>query len=549
MMDVPACLPAPLAAIARRAAEASDPRAQVMELITCLEHTVMLAAACLSGWCLARGERVLPASVQRISFGTRARWAKEGIERLREGKSEAERRVVEAMTRPWVGRVERAANDLGMILKEMGKGGWTSKEWSGLTFLDAVVEVRNGVSHLDPGAFAERLAPLMWDIQARFVEALASVWGHGLVYVEDPSERGDVVELRGVDLVSDRIINLESVQVRGRALARGDVVVVVPPLSEEGPQAIVVPLRPWIISRPTKDGVGTTLGRLDDVAKKGATYLGADGQGYCDPLLANEVRGLTDEGLTVRGRLTAGLCSSSSPDLLVRFGRFLDAYLGPDDEQPFNGCDDDIDVPHAFVTAEVGPSNLLITAPLGRGKSAAMVRLATELARRDELAVIFAPLSLRFDSCDESSLLALLVGRLRHLHREKKPYVGSSPADEVRRLLDSRLPDDRTLVLIIDGADEARGFDLRALGILPPTAEHGRRTIVTARSRPDDPRGIAQARDLGWDSPGAFRHARLRDLRVDDVAEVLRRQPEPLDSLAEDPRVVSTVHAASTTAS
>jgi len=542
MMDVPACLPAPLAAIARRAAEASDPRAQVMELITCLEHTVMLAAACLSGWCRARGERVLPASVQRISFGTRARWAKEGIERVRKGTSEAERRVVEAMTRPWGGRFERAANDLGVVLKEMGKEGWTSKEWSGLTFLDAVVEVRNGVFHLDPGAYADRLAPLIWVILGRFVEALASVWAHGLVHVERALERDELIELRGVDLVTGQTIDLEAGTVRGRPIARGDLVaVIVPAQPQEGARALVVSLRPWITTRRLGDGVGVTLCRLDDVAKRGASYLGADGRHHRDKGLADEVRGFADDGLTIRTRLTAGLRSSS--DLLVRVGRFLDAYMGPDEAQPFNGCDDDVDVPRAFVTDEVGPTNLLITAPLGRGKSAAMVKLATELARRNDLAVIFAPLSLRFDSCDESSLLALLVGRLRDLH-QIKPYEGPSPADEVRRLLDRQLPDDRTLVLILDGADEAR-FDLRALGILPPTAEHGRRTIVTARSRPDDPRGVAQARALGWDSPGAFRHARLRDFRVDDLAEVLRRQPEPLDSLAEDPRVVSTVHAAS----
>ena len=62
----------------------------------------------------------------------------------------------------------------------------------------------------------------------------------------------------------------------------------------------------------------------------------------------------------------------------------------------FCGREDDVAQVHAWLARADASANLVLTAPAGRGKSALLVRVAMDLAARNDGAVAFIPLS-----CDD----------------------------------------------------------------------------------------------------------------------------------------------------
>lgn len=245
---------------------------------------------------------------------------------------------------------------------------------------------------------------------------------------------------------------------------------------------------------------------------------------------------------SARERLLDGLGGLPN-DWYHRIDDFIGAYLGgPGRPSIFCGRDGDLDAVRAWLARDDGPPNLVLTAPAGRGKSALLVRLALALAARDDLAVVFVPVSLRFETHRADVFLGCLVARLAAIHGRKRPDLRGSSVEELRaRLLDDLkrpLSSGRPAVLILDGLDETVGWTLTPR-VLSPRGRTGYRVIVSARDRPDDATGVTWLHDLGWERLGDAEHLRLGTLTLEDVGAALGRLPRPLDALSGQIEVVS----------
>jgi hypothetical protein len=180
--------------------------------------------------------------------------------------------------------------------------------------------------------------------------------------------------------------------------------------------------------------------------------------------------------------------------------RLLEQYLG---EDPFGGRDPELAALDAWLAATVGPRCALLAAPAGRGKSALLARWAASLAARSEIAVVYYPISVRYGTNRAAAVLAALADRVARLHGQT--LLASADAREraaaLADLLARPLADGRTMVVVLDGLDEAVGRDeaARWFSELP----HSRlRVLVAARSRAGDTVDRGWLSELGWEGAG-----------------------------------------------
>lgn len=243
-----------------------------------------------------------------------------------------------------------------------------------------------------------------------------------------------------------------------------------------------------------------------------------------------------------RRRLVEGI-DALPGDWASRIGGFIDAYVGTS-ERPnvFCGREEDVDQIQHWLDREDAPTNLLVTAPAGRGKSALLVRFAMRLAERDDVDIAFVPWSLRFETHRPDVFLGCLVSRLAFLHGREPPDLRHTNVDVLQRLLYDELSrpraKERPLVVILDGLDEAAGFAVRP-GLLPARHAESVRLILSARHKPDDPKGDRWLRALGWEGPGVAERVLLPLLDTQAVEATLRRLPSPLDRLSSRHDVVN----------
>lgn len=225
------------------------------------------------------------------------------------------------------------------------------------------------------------------------------------------------------------------------------------------------------------------------------------------------------------------------PEFTTAVKNFLYNYLGDEKNPvPFGGRDNALaQLEQWRIQADATP-RLLLTAPAGRGKSALLVRWSAALQSQLDVAVVFMPISIRFSTNQENDTFSLLATRLAHLYGKQIPERwGNFPASTWRRLvaeyLQEPLPDGRSLLLIIDGLDEAAwepGADLFPLQ-LPERV----RLVVSARYRGGEEAGPAPwLRRLGWDRfPQLVVTMELQALTQAGVKDVLERMGCPLDEL------------------
>ncbi len=223
--------------------------------------------------------------------------------------------------------------------------------------------------------------------------------------------------------------------------------------------------------------------------------------------LATEVSRVTGASLQA-ALMPARACSTASAMLhrtglhglarsSMRTGQHLTA------SRVYCGRKDDVAAVRTWLDSKEAPPNLLVTAPAGRGKSALLVRLALSLAERDDLMVIFIPVSLRYDTDRPDVFLGCLVARLCGLARA--PAARLHP--RFVPVLQGVLLDDLDRPSLMDASwssfsmalTKAAGWTLRR-GLLK--AEHPRtvRVIVSARHRVDDLAGDRWLHDLGTEA-------------------------------------------------
>ncbi|KYF81063.1 hypothetical protein BE11_20255, partial [Sorangium cellulosum] len=137
---------------------------------------------------------------------------------------------------------------------------------------------------------------------------------------------------------------------------------------------------------------------------------------------------------------------------------------------------------------EHGGARAALLGPSGRGKSALLGTWALELARAGRYEVAFVPVSRRFGTALEHTALNLLYARVAPFLRSPR-RAGERPhgVEETRRdlaimLEEGRPPEDRPLVVILDGIDEAVTWTADAAQSFLRDLGPGVRAVLSARS-------------------------------------------------------------------
>jgi hypothetical protein len=143
------------------------------------------------------------------------------------------------------------------------------------------------------------------------------------------------------------------------------------------------------------------------------------------------------------------LLSGISTDYAARIKNFLTEYLGtPEYPVPFGGREADLTILNQWLDNPSASPYLLLAAPAGRGKSALLTRWGAQLLARDDVAVVFFPVSVRFRTNLSSVVFVALATRLAALHGEKKGADPNTPAEVWRGVITEYLvrplPDGKT---------------------------------------------------------------------------------------------------------
>lgn len=224
-----------------------------------------------------------------------------------------------------------------------------------------------------------------------------------------------------------------------------------------------------------------------------------------------------------------------STDYATRIQNFLTEYLGtPRQPVPFGGRDADLARLDAWLEDPKAPPYALLAAPAGRGKSALLVHWSQRLLERQDLAVVFFPISIRFRTNLATVVFASLTARLAALHGEPVPTSPNTSVevwrDLVHQYLSRSLPDGKQLVLVLDALDEAAwevGPDL-----FPSVPPPGVRVLISARLLVGDTDAKAWLHRLGWERQGRAHTQELPSLPLEGLVEVLRGVGAPLDQLS-----------------
>lgn len=233
-------------------------------------------------------------------------------------------------------------------------------------------------------------------------------------------------------------------------------------------------------------------------------------------------------------------------DYSHRVKNFLTEYFGtPDHPVPFGGRSDDLTELDAWLDDDSAPPYLLVAAPAGRGKSALLSRWSAQLLGRQDVALAFLPVSVRFRTNLAGVVFASLVARLAALHGAAVQATVNAPVEVWRGLmgqyLQQPLDGERRILMILDGLDEAADWEASA-DLFPLDPPKWLRVVVSTRIRAGEADGTSWLRDLGWERKDLARMCVLAPLPLWGVADVLKRMGVPLDELGTRIDIVAALH-------
>ena len=231
-------------------------------------------------------------------------------------------------------------------------------------------------------------------------------------------------------------------------------------------------------------------------------------------------------------------------DYYQRIQNFLTEYLGTEKHPvPFGGRDEALHMLDTWL-AETMPY-LLLAAPAGRGKSALLVRWLDSLKDREDLALAFVPVSIRFGMNMERVFYATLAARLAFLHGDDVPASPDTSTAVYRGLvsdyLSKPLANGRSLLVVLDGLDEAADWRAGA-DFMPGELPAGVRVVVSARFLAGDVDSIPWLRRLNWERNGLASAPSLTPLNQEGVRDVLFKMGCPLDELSHQVDIVAELY-------
>ncbi|GCE30249.1 hypothetical protein KDA_57330 [Dictyobacter alpinus] len=233
-------------------------------------------------------------------------------------------------------------------------------------------------------------------------------------------------------------------------------------------------------------------------------------------------------------------------DVVTRVKNFLLEYLGhPQQPVPFGGRTKDVASLDRWLEDPRAEPYLLLAAPAGRGKSALLLRWCQQLFARQQLAIAYFPVSIRFRTNLAGVTFPALVALLASLHGEHIPADPNISEEVWRSLLAAYLmrplPAGRRLLLVLDGVDEAADWSAGAQ-LFPSNPPPGLRIVVSARSLANDQDTRAWLARLGWGEQGLARTLELMPLDRPGIANVLAQMGFPLDLLSERIDMISELY-------
>lgn len=214
-----------------------------------------------------------------------------------------------------------------------------------------------------------------------------------------------------------------------------------------------------------------------------------------------------------------------APNALRNTARnYFDFYRGtPEHPVPFAGRYAEMAKLDAWLADTAAPPRMLVSGAMASGKSALLVRWASQVTSHQ---VLFLPISIRFNTNAPGIFFEALAANLAAMAGTRLAAPAGDPErfyrDAAIGLLRDFRPaqgDGRPCLLIIDGLDEAAGWDLGPETL--PATLGSLRVLVAARPGPDDDGPADWLRRLGWGRPGRdartlpigpLQRADLRDL-------------------------------------
>ena len=186
----------------------------------------------------------------------------------------------------------------------------------------------------------------------------------------------------------------------------------------------------------------------------------------------------------------AGLNAASFSDYIRRF---IQDKIGREDHpQPFGGRTAELTFLNEWLVDETSHPYCVVTGQAGSGKSTLLAYwaawLASEAAKLeggDTLHILFHPISIQARTSLAQVTFQSLAVRLAQIHGEADLLSGRTTEEwrnQASRYLERPLPAGKQLVLILDGIDEAAGWDLYDY-FFPDELPNGLRVVISARSQ------------------------------------------------------------------
>ena len=238
--------------------------------------------------------------------------------------------------------------------------------------------------------------------------------------------------------------------------------------------------------------------------------------------------------------------SKLSTDYAARVQGFVSEYVGGSDRHvPFGGRNLEIQELNNWLTDPASPKYFLVAAGAGRGKSALLVNWTRDLLTRNDVTVLFFPISIRFRTNLESVVFASLASYLATVHGEQLSLTPDTPPEvfrnQVADYLTRPLADGRQLLLVLDGLDEAADWSAGP-DLFPPQSNLCTRVVVSARFLAGDANTHDWLRRLGWDTTGLAETLELSPLTERGVADVLKNMGFPLRELGSHIDIVNELY-------